>query len=89
MRAATPTQRSTVGPSAFARGATAASRRTRELAAPPPRRAKRRDVYVYFDNDIKVHAPYDALSLAAKVEARNSNEKTRRQADQQADALPR
>jgi uncharacterized protein YecE (DUF72 family) len=28
-----------------------------------PRR-KRRDVYVYFDNDAKVHAPYDALRLS-------------------------
>jgi uncharacterized protein YecE (DUF72 family) len=36
------------------------------LAAEPARPAKH-DVYVYFDNDIKVHAPYDALSLAAKV----------------------
>ena len=26
-----------------------------------------RDVYVYFDNDIKVHAPFDAISLAAKL----------------------
>ncbi len=26
-----------------------------------------RDVYVYFDNDVKVHAPFDALSLAAKL----------------------
>jgi uncharacterized protein YecE (DUF72 family) len=34
----------------------------------PPRRPKRRDVYVYFDNDVKVHAPYDAMNLAAKVE---------------------
>jgi uncharacterized protein YecE (DUF72 family) len=33
---------------------------------PPPRRA-RRDVYVYFDNDIKVHAPYDAERFAGKV----------------------
>jgi uncharacterized protein YecE (DUF72 family) len=36
----------------------------------PTRRPQRRDVYVYFDNDVKVHAPYDALSLAAKVEGR-------------------
>jgi uncharacterized protein YecE (DUF72 family) len=28
-----------------------------------------RDVYVYFDNDIKVHAPYDALRLARKLGA--------------------
>ncbi|MDB6116751.1 MAG: hypothetical protein JWO08_532 [Verrucomicrobiaceae bacterium] len=26
-----------------------------------------RDVFVYFDNDIKVHAPYDAMSLAYKL----------------------
>ena len=29
--------------------------------APPARTS--RDVYCYFDNDIKVHAPYDALRL--------------------------
>ncbi|MCC2959776.1 DUF72 domain-containing protein [Massilia sp. IC2-278] len=28
-----------------------------------PARRKSRDVYVYFDNDIKVHAPYDAKRL--------------------------
>lgn len=27
---------------------------------------KKRDVYVYFDNDIDVHAPYDAISLAER-----------------------
>jgi len=27
----------------------------------------KRDVYVYFDNDIHSHAPYDAMSLAKKV----------------------
>lgn len=32
----------------------------------PPRR-KTRDVYVYFDNDRKVHAPRDALRLAERV----------------------
>jgi uncharacterized protein YecE (DUF72 family) len=26
-----------------------------------------RDVYVYFDNDAKVHAPHDALALASRV----------------------
>jgi uncharacterized protein YecE (DUF72 family) len=30
-------------------------------------RRARRDVYVYFDNDAKVHAPFDALRLAARV----------------------
>ncbi len=39
------------------------------LAAPGthgPRRAAR-DVYVYFDNDVKVHAPFDAARLAARL----------------------
>ena len=27
------------------------------------------DVFVYFDNDVKVHAPYDALRLAARLTA--------------------
>ena len=31
----------------------------------PPR--KPRDVYVYFDNDAKVHAPFDAISLAQRL----------------------
>jgi uncharacterized protein YecE (DUF72 family) len=31
-----------------------------------PRRAAR-DVYVYFDNDVKVHAPYDAAHLAQRL----------------------
>ena len=31
-----------------------------------------RDVYVYFDNDAKVHAPTDAIRLAERVTARNS-----------------
>jgi uncharacterized protein YecE (DUF72 family) len=35
--------------------------------APPPR--KSRDVYCYFDNDMKVKAPFDAKALIAKVEA--------------------
>ncbi|HET9208084.1 MAG TPA: DUF72 domain-containing protein, partial [Burkholderiaceae bacterium] len=26
-----------------------------------------RDVYCYFDNDVKVHAPYDAAQLAARL----------------------
>jgi uncharacterized protein YecE (DUF72 family) len=30
-------------------------------------RASGRDVYVYFDNDIKVHAPFDAMRLAERV----------------------
>jgi uncharacterized protein YecE (DUF72 family) len=35
---------------------------------PPPRRAAR-DVYCYFDNDIKVRAPFDAEALARRVDA--------------------
>jgi uncharacterized protein YecE (DUF72 family) len=34
--------------------------------SPPPRRAQR-DVYVYFDNDRKVRAPFDAMRLAERV----------------------
>jgi uncharacterized protein YecE (DUF72 family) len=34
--------------------------------AAAPRRASR-DVYVYFDNDVKVHAPYDAAVLMRKL----------------------
>jgi uncharacterized protein YecE (DUF72 family) len=32
-----------------------------------PRRRAGRDVYVYFDNDVKVHAPYDAAALARSL----------------------
>lgn len=66
-----------------------------KLAAAPPRRARRRDVYVYFDNDIKVHAPYDAMNLAAKVAARKTaweakaHETTERRRFGQAQALSR
>jgi uncharacterized protein YecE (DUF72 family) len=35
---------------------------------PPLRSAKRgRDVFVYFDNDVKVRAPFDAISLAHRL----------------------
>jgi uncharacterized protein YecE (DUF72 family) len=39
------------------------------LAAPEKPAAKRstRDVFCYFDNDVKVHAPYDAAFLAARL----------------------
>ncbi len=37
------------------------------VSARPPARRARRDVYCYFDNDVKVHAPYDAASLAARL----------------------
>jgi uncharacterized protein YecE (DUF72 family) len=34
-----------------------------------PRRRERRDVYCYFDNDVKVHAPFDAARLAGLLGA--------------------
>ena len=37
------------------------------LASPVAARRGRRDVYCYFDNDIKVHAPYDAAHLAQRL----------------------
>jgi uncharacterized protein YecE (DUF72 family) len=39
------------------------------LAAPQlsPRARKQRDVYVYFDNDAKIRAPFDALTLRSKL----------------------
>lgn len=30
----------------------------------PPASKRRRDIFVYFDNDVKVHAPFDAMKLA-------------------------
>ena len=39
-------------------------------AGGPAPRARRRDVYVFFDNDAKVRAPFDALGLIARVERR-------------------
>lgn len=38
-------------------------------AAAPPQRASR-DIYCYFDNDIKVHAPFDAQSLGQRLAGR-------------------
>ena len=44
--------------------------RNAERAAPPTKpRASGRDVYIYFDNDAKVRAPFDAMSLAEKLGA--------------------
>jgi uncharacterized protein YecE (DUF72 family) len=39
------------------------------VSSEKPPSADARDVYVYFDNDAKVHAPFDAESLASKVKA--------------------
>jgi len=40
-----------------------------EHAGPQAPRRASRDVYVYFDNDAKIRAPFDAQSLAGKVAA--------------------
>jgi uncharacterized protein YecE (DUF72 family) len=39
-------------------------------AGPPALKRTKRDVYVYFDNDVKVRAPFDAASLAVKLGVR-------------------
>ncbi|GAA4613181.1 DUF72 domain-containing protein [Saccharopolyspora hordei] len=39
---------------------------TEHTVAPPAPKATGRDVYAYFDNDIKAHAPEDALALAKR-----------------------
>jgi uncharacterized protein YecE (DUF72 family) len=50
---------------AWARGRTPPGSR---LAGPPARdRRSGRDVFVYFDNDVKVHAPFDAMALAHRL----------------------
>lgn len=50
---------------AWARGTTA--RGTRTVGPPSSRAPKGRDLYVYFDNDVKVRAPFDAMNLAHKL----------------------
>ncbi|MET0262650.1 MAG: DUF72 domain-containing protein [Rariglobus sp.] len=37
------------------------------LIDPAPKRKTGRDVFVYFDNDVKVRAPYDAMSLSHRL----------------------
>jgi uncharacterized protein YecE (DUF72 family) len=39
----------------------------RLASSKPPSRRAARDVFVYFDNDVKVHAPYDAATLMRKL----------------------
>ncbi len=39
----------------------------RRIASEPPPRRRTRDVYCYFDNDAKVHAPFDARRLMQKL----------------------
>ena len=50
---------------AWAKGATPT--RTQRLAPPMPVSKSGRDVFVYFDNDVKVRAPFDAMSLAHRL----------------------
>jgi uncharacterized protein YecE (DUF72 family) len=40
----------------------------RRISASAPAPALQRDVYCYFDNDAKVHAPFDAMKLAKKLQ---------------------
>jgi len=40
------------------------------IAKEPYKPGEKRDVFVYFDNDIKVHAPFDAISLANKLKTK-------------------
>jgi hypothetical protein len=37
------------------------------LVSPVPAETRARDVFVYFDNDVKVHAPFDAASLMRRL----------------------
>ena len=41
-----------------------------ERIGPPTKKRAKRDVYVYFDNDIKVRSPFDAARLAVKLGVR-------------------
>jgi uncharacterized protein YecE (DUF72 family) len=40
----------------------------RKASAKPARKYAARDLYVYFDNDMKVRAPLDAASLGKEIE---------------------
>jgi uncharacterized protein YecE (DUF72 family) len=50
---------------AWRRGGQPADAACVSTAAPP--RSRGRDVYVYFDNDAKVHAPFDAIRLKERL----------------------
>jgi uncharacterized protein YecE (DUF72 family) len=50
---------------AWAAGRTPAGARL--IGSRPSPRRQGRDVFVYFDNDAKVHAPFDAISLARRL----------------------
>ena len=61
---------------AWMNGGSAPTART--VGHKPPASRAHRDVYVYFDNDIKVHAPYDALTLAHEVATKLERARTLR-----------
>ena len=42
----------------------------KRLLDKPAKKAKRRDIFVYFDNDVKVRAPFDAMGLARRLGVR-------------------
>ena len=46
---------------------------TEKILEKKPPAAKTRDVFVYFDNDAKVHAPFDAQELIKRVTSGNSS----------------
>lgn len=51
-----------------------------------PRKRAKRDIYCYFDNDAKVHAPFDALALMERVRALTGPAKRRRSLPRQPEA---
>ncbi len=57
-------------------------------ARPPPRR-RARDVYCYFDNDVKVRAPYDARRLMQKLGLAAPTVRPRRPVLRKPSELPR
>jgi uncharacterized protein YecE (DUF72 family) len=55
------------GPIVSGIGAQADNRETPALVTACKIDNQHRDVFVYFDNDAKVHAPYDAIRLATRL----------------------
>jgi uncharacterized protein YecE (DUF72 family) len=50
---------------AWTRGGT--PKDARLVASRPGKQSAKRDIFVYFDNDVKVRAPFDAMSLAHRL----------------------
>jgi len=46
------------------------------VAAPAAPRTRGRDVYLYFDNDVKTRAPYDAMALAERLQQRSGSKRS-------------